>query len=342
VSSHVLWSDVKKARGWKLPRIQRKKSSYTMDYPQAVKFAETQMEAYWLPTEIDVSKDVQDFRTNLTESERHGVITVLKLFTLYEVLVGNEYWGGRIKKEFPRPDIEFMATTFGFVEIGIHARFYNRLNEVMMLDTDEFYESYTNDSVLSARMKFINSVLEDSNLPVALGAFSMLEGAVLYSSFAFLKHFQAQGKNKLKNVCSGINFSVRDENIHALAGAWLYSTLVDEMKALGQFDEHTALETSSELTNIAHTVYEHEEHIIDMIFEKGPIEGLDPEDMKTFVKSRINLCMRNLNLEEPFEVKENPIADYFYRGINAYQYHDFFVNVGSEYGRKASAEDFEW
>jgi len=343
VSGHTKWSDVKAARGYvSKPRIQTKKTTYTMDYPEAVKFAETQMEVYWLPTEINLEKDVQDVRVNLTDAERHGVVTTLKLFTLYELLVGNEYWGGRVKRAFPRPDIEFMATTFGFVEIGIHARFYNRLNEVMMLDTDEFYESYVDDPDLKARMDFVTEVLTDDNLPVALGAFSMLEGAVLYSSFAFLKHFQSQGKNKLKNVCSGINFSVRDENLHALAGSWLYNTLMSEMEALGQLPAEKLHEITVSLEGVAQLVYEHEERIIDMIFENGPIEGLEPEDMKTFVKSRINLCMRNLNLEEPFEVTSNPVADWFYKGINSYQFHDMFAGVGSEYNRNVSADGFEW
>lgn len=337
MSGHVKWADVKKARFDK-PRIMTKKSIYTMDYPEAVKYAETQMEVYWLPTEINLEKDVQDVRVNLTEAERHGVVTTLKLFTLYELIVGNEYWGGRVKRSFPRPDIEFMATTFGFVEIGIHARFYNRLNEVMMLDTDAFYESYIDDPDLKARMDFVTEVLTDTNLPVALGAFSMLEGAVLYSSFAFLKHFQAQGKNKLKNVCSGINFSVRDENLHALAGAWLYNTLIGELQPSAE-EMH---EITASLEGVAQIVYEHEERIIDMIFEKGPIDGIDPDDMKTFVKSRINLCMRNLNLEEPFQVTENPIGDWFYKGINSYQFGDFFVGVQNEYNRNTSADAFEW
>ncbi len=322
------------------PRITQPKTAYTFDYPAAQEFAETQMDVYWLPTEIAVEKDVQDLRANMTPAETHGVITVLKLFTLYELIVGNEYWGEKIKKAFPRPDIEFMATTFGFVEIGIHARFYNRVNEAMMLDTDEFYDSYKDDPVLSERIDFVNSVADDtSNLPLAVAAFSMLEGAVLYSSFAFLKHFQSDGKNKLVNVCRGINFSVRDENLHATAGAWLFNTLVEEMQLTA--DERKKLD--EQITEVAHKIASHEDRIIDMIFEKGEIEGINAEDLRTFVRSRINLCLDNLGVERAFEVNENPIAEWFYSGINMYQLHDFFTGVGSEYNRAGADEDsFDW
>lgn len=309
-----------------------------MDYPAAIQMAETQMEVYWLPTEINIEKDTQDLRVNMTSAEQHGVITTLKLFTLYELLVGNEYWGGRIRKSFPRPDIEFMATTFGFVEIGIHARFYNRLNEVLMLDTDEFYESYAQDETLKSRIDFVNAMADDEDLALSVGVFSMLEGAVLYSSFAFLKHFQSQGKNLLKNVCSGINFSVRDENLHALAGAWLFNTLCEE-EGYGHL---RMMELETKLRTAAVTIYEHECRIIDMIFEQGPIEGISPEDLKTFVKSRINLCLANLYIDPLYSVDENPIADWFYKGINSYQFGDFFYGVQNEYNRNASEEDFEW
>src|SRR3546814_9244700 len=68
-------------------------------------------------------------------------------------------------------------------------------------------------------MEFIDSLVNQHDDLVSLGCFSLIEGAVLYSSFAFLKHFQTRGKNKLLNVVRGINFSVRDENLHCVAGS---------------------------------------------------------------------------------------------------------------------------
>ena len=56
--------------------------AYTVNYPQAVKFADTQLGIFWLPEEIKVEKDVHDILVNMTEAERHGVITTLKLFTM--------------------------------------------------------------------------------------------------------------------------------------------------------------------------------------------------------------------------------------------------------------------
>ena len=204
-------------------RILTPKSEYITDYPVAIEFAKQQAEIFWLPDEIEVEKDLHDLKTNCTEAEYHGVISTLKLFTLYELNVGNDYWQNYVSVVFPRPDIQRMAATFSYVEIGVHAPFYNKINEVLGLDNEEFYNSYKEDEVLSNRMAWIGKRTEKRDtvydILKSVGIFSMIEGAILYSSFAFLKHFNSAGKNKLINVNAGINFSAIEETIHSQAGS---------------------------------------------------------------------------------------------------------------------------
>jgi ribonucleoside-diphosphate reductase beta chain len=322
-------------------RITTPKTTYTFDYPEAIEAANQQIKLFWLPDEIAVEKDIQDIRVNMTEAERHGVITTLKLFTLYELFAGNEYWGSVVAKRFPRPDIQRMASCFQFFELNVHAPFYAKLNESLGLDTDDFYNEYTQNPILKERMEFIEGVVGNQgdalDLAISVGVFSIIEGAVLYSSFAYLKHFQAQGKNLLNNVVAGINFSQRDELCHAEAGAWLYRQY---MKELNPVASKEYIETC--IYEAARKVYEHESKIIDMIFEKGQIKGITEHQMKNFVQSRINICLKNLNLNPIFEVGYNPIASWFYKGVNGVQFHDFFVRVGSEYNRDWDERSFTW
>ena len=65
------------------------------------KFITDQLHIFWLPEEPKVEKDIQDVLVNLTEAEKHGVITTLKLFSLYEYEAGAEYWSNRFRKIFP-------------------------------------------------------------------------------------------------------------------------------------------------------------------------------------------------------------------------------------------------
>ena len=322
------------------PRMMTKTHSFAPDYPAAVEFAETQLKVFWLPNEIKVEKDVQDILVNMTEAERHGVITTLRLFTLYELKAGSEYWGGKFARLFPRPDLLRMSSAFAMFELAIHKPFYNRINELLHLNTDEFYLSYVKDETLAARMEYIDGIVSNKDPLISLAGFSMVEGAILYSSFAFLKHFQSRGKNKLNNIVRGINFSVRDENIHSMAGAWAFKTLKEEMS----INTERVSEIESEVRQMAIQLCEHEHRIVDMIFEKGEIEGINKTQMYRFVESRVDVCLSQLGFVPQFNVskEDNDIASYFYKGINDFVYNDFFAGAGKEYNRNWSEVDFVW
>lgn len=322
-----------------MTNITKAIEGYIIEYPVAIEFADTQNDHFWTHKEIELDKDIQDILVNLTEAEKHGVITVLKLFTQYELSVGNEYWGGVVKQMFPRPCISRMADCFSFFETNVHAPFYNKINEKLHLNTKEFYTSYKEDPVLSSRMEFIDESLNSEDKLLSIGTFAMVEGAVLYSNFAFLKHFQAKGKNKLKNLVAGINFSVRDENLHHEGGAWLFRQYKHEMR-LSPEQEEALYEA---IVDNAQKIREHEHRIVDMIFEGGRIEGITAHQMKVFVDSRINLCLENLGYSPIFEVKDNPIAEWFYVAIKSRAViNDFFNAIGNQYHRDWSESKLGW
>jgi len=320
------------------PRLLTPKKTYTFDYPQALEFAAKQRHSYWPPDEIDVESDLADLTHRATEPELDGIIKGLTLFTHYELWAGKDYWLGRVMDTFPRPDIQQMAATFGFFELSVHAVFYNRINEVLNLNTDEFYESYKKDPVLSDRMKFIGDVVNSDDNLLSLGAFSMIEGAVLYSTFAYLRHFQEGSKNLIPNICSGLNFSVVDENIHCEAGAWLFRTLKAEMGISKREDNLV----KSKLSECAHKIFEHESHIIDSFFEKGRIAGISSIQLKNFVKKRLNHCMIQLGYSSIFTVDSDKIGEWFYERIRGLKSNDFFVVQGAEYTTNVYPEQFSF
>jgi ribonucleoside-diphosphate reductase beta chain len=303
-----------------------------------IEFANKQLQILWFPDEIKVEKDIQDILVNMTESERHGVITVLKLFTLYELFAGDEYWGTRFKEIFDDADMHRMAAVNAMIELAVHAPFYKKLNEALHIDNEDFYISYVNDPVLADRMKFIGEVISSDNDLFSLASFSMVEGAILYSSFAYLKHFQARGKNKLLNVVRGINFSVRDENNHSLGGAFAFKVRKQELNLTPDQEQ----ELKETIFAAAKRLYEHECRITQMIFEKGSIDGITETQLTHFVQSRINECLKELGYEKLFDVKYNPIADWFYDGINGFAFNDFFSGMGNSYHRKWDENDFVW
>lgn len=317
------------------PFIQTETESIVTRYKQPIEFSNKQLEIMWFPDEISVDKDVQSILVDMSAAEKHGVLTTLRLFTLYELKAGSEYWGSRFVKSFPRPEFRRMASTFSMFELAIHAPFYAKLNEALNVSTDEFYTEYVKEPILKERMDFIDAALNSEDDLYSTAVFSLVEGAVLYSAFAFLKHFQANGKNKLNNVCRGISFSVRDENMHSEAGAWCFRELQKEVGNISEATEKNIYEAAKAL-------YYHECQIIKMVFQQGDIPGISSEQMEAFVAHRIDLCLENLGLRPIFNVLYNPIADWFYKDIVGFSFNDFFAGIGKEYRRDWDEKGFKW
>lgn len=322
--------------------IYQQPEGWVIEYPQYAKLADEQMHTFWPWDEPEVENDVQDLRVRMTEAEQHAITENLKLFTLYEMHVGDDYWAGRVMKRFKRPEIQRMASFFSAVEFNSHAPFYNRVNELLFIDNEEFYGSWKLDPVLESRMDLIEKYARNDNDLISSAAFSFIEGAVLYSSFAFFKHFQSQacGKDLIKNVCRGINLSVGDENTHAVGGAQLYRDLWKEVS--GDLTEEEKLYVYKSIIDVAESTYEHECKITDKLFEKGEIGGITQQNMYDFIKHRINLCLQQLGLDPIYDESDCDgfIASWFYKDINAVAFHDFFSGSGSEYNINWKKERF--
>jgi len=274
--------------------------------------------------------------TNFTEAEKHAVIETLRLFSIYETHVGDEWWSGRFKRMFTTADWHRLASVFSMFELAIHAPFYNKINELLYINTPEFYLSYQQDPALSDRVAHVNKIIDESDDAVALGGFCMVEGVILYSSFAFLKHYQSQGKNKLMNVVRGINFSVRDEALHAKATAYAFKVKTKD------YTPEQLEDARKKILEVAQTLLEHEKAIIAKMFSKGKIDGITAHQVENFVMSRINECFKDMGFGKVYEVEYNPIGLWFYKGINDYQFTDFFSGVGKEYNRNWAEKDFVW
>lgn len=327
---------------WDLPltRIRTPKKAYTFDYPQAVKAWEDGLATFWFPDEISVEKDVQSILVDMTEAERESVKAVLKLFTLYEVEVADNYWCTKFPALFPRPEIKRAAQFYGMVESSVHAPFYSEINVAMGIATDDFFLSYLDDPILKARIDSIGAAFKGHPL-VGLAAFVATEAVTLMNQFAFLKHFRANGKNKINNIVRGINFSLRDEDGHGKFGGWAFQTYLSEMSKKDR--ERVWEEIRDPIEELFVSLYEHERIITRKTLSFGEIEGFSIEDAEAFLRSRINVAREYLGLPKIFDEGEpNPIAGWFYKGIEGFSSNDTFDGVGNQYRRDWKRDNFTW
>jgi ribonucleoside-diphosphate reductase beta chain len=324
-----------------MTKLRETTKSFTVKYPKLVEYTDLQLnEFYWKWAEVQVAKDKHQFLTELTEAEQHAILTAAKLFTKYESFIGNEFWMNKVKKMFPRPEVERMCATFGMVELAIHAPFYQELNKQLGVDNDEFWESYVEDATLRERVEFLESFVDSDDDRLSLAVFSMMEGAILFSNFALFKSFNSNGHNLIVNFGAGTNQSVLDENLHHEAGAYLFRTDVKESK----LPSTQKGELYKKIQEAALQLFYHESAIIKKFHEKGTLRGITEDQFMVFIKSRLNYCLNNFGIDPVFDISgiDNPVEGWFGSKIKGYIANDFFNTLGREYSTRYSEDKFVW
>ena len=301
------------------------------EYPQAYEYWLAQQQAHWLHTEVPMMSDLNDWNSNLNESEKNIIGSILKGFAQTETIV-NDYWSGLVTKWFRKPEVIMMATTFGAFET-IHAEAYSLLNETLGLENfAEFLEDETTMAKIENLMLVRDSFDGEKDLheiAKSLAIFSAFtEGVNLFSSFAVLLSFKM--RNKLKGVGQIVEWSIRDESMHSEAGCWLFRTLIEENPHLKTKELEAAINEAALLS------LKLELDFIDKVYELGDLEGCSKYDLQNFIKNRVNTKLGDLGY--------NPIVSNidmtavermkWFDALSAGKQHtDFFANRVTNYSK---------
>jgi ribonucleoside-diphosphate reductase beta chain len=296
------------------------------EYQQAYKYWELQQQSHWLHTEISMASDINDWKMNLSETEKYVIGHILKGFTQSEVFI-QEYWGQMVGKWFKKPEIQMMAATFSAFE-SIHAVSYAYLNQSLGL---EDFDAFLHEPTAKAKIDRLISTKGKTREEIArsLAIFSAFnEGVNLFSSFAILLNFSRF--NKLKGVGQIIAFSIKDESLHSDAGCWLFRTLIEE------FPEVLTDKLKGEIYDAARLTVDLEDAFISKAFEKGAIEGIDLHDLKNFIRFRTNTKLGDLGLKKVWKNidKESLERMSWFDIMSAGVSHaDFFASRISDYAK---------
>lgn len=265
------------------PRLEYK----PFEYPRAFEYWEKQQNAHWMPSEVSMDKDLQDWNNELTESEKRVLGQILKSFTQTELHV-NEYWSENVAKWFPKHEIRLMSSAFASME-SIHAVGYAYLNDTLGLDD---YGAFLQDSSAVAKLNRLKIVKSNNRRDIArsLAVFSAFtEGVNLFGSFAILTGLSRY--NLLMGVKNIVAWSQRDEHLHSEAGCWLFREFVKENPDI--WDD--ALKR--DIYEAARLTVQLEDDFIDSCFKLGVIRGLDSKDLKQYIRYRANRKLIELGLK---------------------------------------------
>lgn len=263
-------------------------------YPMRHKFA---WEAYntgnanhWLPTEINMQKDVEQWKSKdvLSEDERTALKVVLGFFTTADSIAANNIVLAAYK-HITSPECRMYLLRQGYEE-AIHTHAYQYIVESLGLDEGEIFNMYRQIEAIYNKDNFIlgfNEGIFDPNFKTGtleadqkfvenIAVFSLImEGIFFYSSFAVMFGFQRQ--NKMVGSAEQIQYIMRDESQHLNFGINLINTIKEEQP------EVWTAEFQAHIVDLIKRAVVLEYTFAQTVFPKG-IFGMNAEGFKGYIE----------------------------------------------------------
>ena len=296
-------------------------------YPWAYDAWLQQQRIHWLPEEVPLADDVKDWSKTLTDAERNLLTQIFRFFVQADVEVNNCYMT-HYSRVFKPTEITMMLSAFSNTET-IHIAAYSYLLDTIGMPELE-YEAFLHIKEMRDKYEYMKGFNVESNVEIAktlamFGAFT--EGLQLFASFAILLNFPRF--NKMKGMGQIVTWSARDETLHTNSIIKLFHTFLDENPDVKRE------QLAKDLYKACDTVILHEDAFIDRAFELGGVEGLEPEDVKKYIRYIADNRLAQLKMDPLYNIGKNPLP-YMDDMLNSLEHTNFFENRATEYSRAAT------
>jgi ribonucleoside-diphosphate reductase beta chain len=194
----------------------------------------------WLPSEVPMQKDIEQWKSNLlSEDERRVILRNLGFFSTAESLVGNNIVLA-IFKHITNAEARQYLLRQAFEE-AIHTHTFHYIVESLSLNQTEIFNMYREVNSIHDKdafeMKLTADILQEGfttetfegsqkfvkNL---IGFYIIMEGIFFYSGFVMILNFHR--KNIMTGIGEQFQFILRDETIHLNFGIDLINTIKEE------------------------------------------------------------------------------------------------------------------
>ncbi|WP_430421603.1 ribonucleotide-diphosphate reductase subunit beta [Phenylobacterium sp.] len=295
-------------------------------YPWAYDFWKKQQQVHWMPEEVPLGEDLKDWAVNLTDRERNLLTQIFRFFTQSDVEVNDNYME-RYARVFKPTEVKMMLASFSNMET-IHIAAYALLLETIGMPDSEF-TAFLDYKELRDKHDYMQQFGVETNADIArtlamFGGFT--EGLQLFASFAMLMNFPRH--NKMKGMGQIVSWSVRDESLHCEGIIKLYHA----------FNKETGCVTKAvadDIVDCCKTVVGLEDKFIDLAFSAGEVQGMTPEDIKSYIRFIADWRLKQLQLPEVYGVKENPLP-WLQSMLSGVEHANFFEARSTEYSKAAT------
>lgn len=312
------------------------------DFPWAFLAYRESEESHWTATETRLDRDVVDYKTVMTESQRAVIMRLMLVFTQLDVDVGGFYLTFAAKR-FKAPELRQMISSFAARE-GVHQDAYAHFADTLGLG-DIAFKDWKNYPALVKKHSIFDEAVKDINkLAISSEAKDFLkivvystfgEGVGLFTSFAILLSFNMPSVKLVPGLGSIVNYSIRDERLHYeamtyLAKEHIFSNLSDseQKECIGFIERH------------ANKVLNVEDAFLEFIFEGVELHHLTISDCKDYLRTIVHRRLEDLGLKGilddklSLEVISTKLDD-FINDQNGSQLENFFEIKATQYSRSA-------
>lgn len=278
-------------------------------YPKVVDFEKTARGFFWVPEEISLTKDANDFK-NASDSVKHIFTSNLLRQTALDSLQGR----GPSQIFTPvvsLPELEALVYNWTFFETNIHSRSYSHIirniynipKEVFntIHDTQEIIgmaasvgEYYERLHQINCRKELGEEISEEEHIKAIWLA---LHASYALEAFRFMVSFAtslAMVENKIF-IGNGniISLILQDELLHKGWTAYLINQAVKEDPRFAK----AKAECEAEVYNIYMDVIREEKEWADYLFKKGPVIGLNANILKDFVDYTAATSLKEIGIK---------------------------------------------
>ena len=268
-------------------------------YNKLTKFEAEARGFFWVPEEISLTKDANDFK-EATDTVRHIFTSNLLRQTALDSLQGR----GPTQVFTPVcsiPELESLMFNWGFFETNIHSRSYSHIiRNIYNVPKDAFNTIHDTQEIIDMAssvgkyyddlhrlncLKEIADPTQETDLETAhiKAIWLALHASYALEAFRFMVSFATSLAMVENRIFIGngniISLILQDEILHKDWTAWLINQVVKEDS---RFAEARA-ECEAEVYALYQDVIREEKQWADYLFKHGPVIGLNANILKDFV-----------------------------------------------------------
>jgi ribonucleoside-diphosphate reductase beta chain len=301
------------------------------EYPELYEYTNAIRHSYWLHTEFNYTSDIDDFKTQINDSEREAIKRTMLAISQVEVAVKG-FWGD-IYKHIPKAEVGAVGATFAECEVR-HADAYAHLLEILGLNED--FEKVMEVPAVQKRVEYLQKAVSDAksdnpkDYVKSIVLFSLfVEHVSLFSQFLIMMSFNKH-KNLFKGISNAVEATSKEEQIHGQFGIDLVNIINKENP--DWLDD----KAKEKLQRDCQQAYDSEMGIVDWILEKGELDFLSKEEIDMFLRDRFNKSLKSLGVEPIFDIDTNVLekTSWFDDEVLTTKHVDFFFKRSINYSKR--------